>query len=271
MRWRAWGRRRVSDQGATERVNVLGVGVSAIDIPRAVTIIGEWVAARVHNYVCVSGVHGVMESQDDPSLRAIHNRAGLVTPDGMPLVWLGHLAGFRDMTRVYGPDLLLACCAASEMHGWRHFFYGGGDGVADLLAERLRARFPALRVAGTYTPPFRALTDAEEFDVIRRIDDSRADIVWVGLSTPKQERWMADHVGRMKAPVLIGVGAAFDFHAGLKAQAPRWIQQSGFEWLFRLATEPRRLWRRYLKNNPRFVWRVALQQLRAVTYDLEVS
>ena len=132
----------------------------------------------------------------------------------------------------------------------------------------MRARFPTLEVAGTYAPPFRALTDEEEAEVARRIEGSQADIVWVGLSTPKQERWMAAHVGRVAAPVLIGVGAAFDFHAGLKAQAPRWLQRSGFEWLFRLATEPRRLWRRYLKNNPRFVWRVMLQQLGVAKYDL---
>jgi N-acetylglucosaminyldiphosphoundecaprenol N-acetyl-beta-D-mannosaminyltransferase len=259
----------VSERRPTERVNVLGVGVSAIDLPSAVAIIGDWVATRTPNYVCVSGVHGMMESQDDASLRTIHNRAGLVTPDGMPLVWLGRLAGFREMTRVYGPDLMLACCAESEKRGWRHFFYGGGDGVAELLIDRLRQRFPMMQIAGTYTPPFRALSDVEELEVARQIAESRADIVWVGLSTPKQERWMAAHVGRLAAPVLIGVGAAFDFHAGLKAQAPRWMQRSGFEWLFRLVTEPRRLWRRYLRNNPRFVWRVAMQRLGVAVYELE--
>jgi N-acetylglucosaminyldiphosphoundecaprenol N-acetyl-beta-D-mannosaminyltransferase len=247
---------------AIARVNVLGVGVSAIDVERAVSAIGDWIDARAPHYVCVSGVHGVMESQRDAALLAIHNRAGLVTPDGMPLVWLGRLVGYRDMTRVYGPDLLLACCAKSEERGWRHFFYGGGEGVAQLLVERLRARFPAMQVAGTYTPPFRALTDDEESTVARLIEESRADIVWVGLSTPKQERWMAAHVGRLAAPVLIGVGAAFDFHAGLKRQAPRFVQQAGMEWAFRLATEPRRLWRRYLYNNPRFLWLVAQQLLR---------
>jgi N-acetylglucosaminyldiphosphoundecaprenol N-acetyl-beta-D-mannosaminyltransferase len=140
------------------RVNVLGVGVSAIDVNGAVSVIGEWISRRAPNYVCVSGVHGVMESQEDDGLRAIHNGAGLVTPDGMPLVWLGRLASHRHMTRVYGPDLLLACCTESERRNWRHFFYGGAPGVADLLAERLRARFPTLEIAGTYAPPFRALT-----------------------------------------------------------------------------------------------------------------
>jgi N-acetylglucosaminyldiphosphoundecaprenol N-acetyl-beta-D-mannosaminyltransferase len=243
-------------------VNVLGVRVSAIDLPGAVRTIAGWITARASSYVCVSGVHGVMESQDDSTLLAIHNRAGLVAPDGMPLVWLGRLDGYRHMQRVYGPDLLLACCAESERRGWRHFFYGGGDGVADLLSQRMRQRFPALQVVGTYTPPFRPLTELEEADVVHRIREARADIVWVGLSTPKQERWMAAHVGRVDAPVLIGVGAAFDFHAGLKRQAPLWMQRSGMEWLFRLASEPTRLWRRYLTNNPRFVWRIALQQAR---------
>lgn len=253
---------------AAPRFNVLGVAVSAIDIPRTVSQIGDWISTRTPQYVCISGVHGVMESQDDPSLRAIHNRAGLVTPDGMPLVWLGRLAGHGDTTRVYGPDLLLACCAESERRGWRHFFYGGGAGVAALLAERLRAQFPTLQVAGTYTPPFRPLTDAEEAEVAARIAQSAADIVWIGLSTPKQERWMAAHVGKVDAPVLIGVGAAFDFHAGLKRQAPRWMQRSGLEWLFRTLTEPRRLWKRYLKNNPRFVWRVTMQHLGFARYEL---
>ena len=246
--------------GAPPRVDVLGVGVSAIDEAEAVAIIARWIADRTPQYVCVTGVHGVMESQEDEALRGIHNRAGLVTPDGVPLVWLGRLAGHRGMQRVYGPDLMLACCAESERQGWRHFLYGGGAGVADLLADRLRARFPALEIVGTYTPPFRPLTEAEETDVERLIERSRADIVWVGLSTPKQERWMAAHVGRLAAPVLIGVGAAFDFHAGLKRQAPRWMQRSGLEWLFRLATEPRRLWRRYLANNPRFVWEIVRQR-----------
>lgn len=250
------------------RFHVLGVAVSAVDVPSAVSTIGAWIGARVPRYVCVSGVHGVMESHDDDSLRDIHNRAGLVTPDGMPLVWLGWLAGHRRMSRVYGPDLMLACCAESERAGWKHFLYGGGDGVAELLAARLTERFPRLQIVGTYTPPFRPLTPAEEEDVTRRIIDARADVVWVGLSTPKQERWMAAHVGRVGAPVLLGVGAAFDFHAGLKRQAPRWIQRSGTEWLYRLMTEPRRLWKRYLRNNPRFVWHVALQQLGLGPYGL---
>lgn len=249
-------------------VNVLGTNVNAIDIPMALARIDGAIRARDRMYVCVTGVHGVMESLRDPDLQAIHNRAGLVTPDGMPLVWLGRLAGYRHMTRVYGPDLMLAACERSLDAGYRHFFYGGGEGVADLLAERLQARFPGLQVAGTYCPPFRPLTPAEDQALLERIEDVKADIVWVGLSTPKQERFMAAHVGHLSAPVMIGVGAAFDFHAGLKRQAPRWMQRSGLEWLFRLVTEPRRLWKRYLVNHPLFVYNVLLQLTGLRRYDV---
>ena len=237
----------------------------------AVDAIEQWIVAADRQYVCVTGVHGVMESQDDPDLRAIHNRAGLVTPDGMPLVWMSWLKGYSDVERVYGPDLMLACCAASIDRGYRHYFYGGGPGVVERLAVRLADRFPGLIVAGTWSPPFRPITVAEDDAIVERINAARPDVVWVGLSTPKQERWMASHVGRLSAPVLIGVGAAFDFHAGLKRQAPRWMQRSGLEWLFRLITEPRRLWRRYLYNNPRFVWRVLLQLSGVITCDLGPS
>ena len=152
--------------------------------------------------------------------------------------------------------------------GYRHFFYGGGPGLAERLAERLGERFDGLQIVGTWSPPFRDLTAAEELAMIDRIASSKPDIVWVGLSTPKQERWMARYIGRLPAAVLIGVGAAFDMHAGVKKQAPPWMQRSGLEWLFRLATEPRRLWRRYLTNNPRFVWRLLLQLSGAVRYDI---
>jgi len=212
-----------------------------------------------------------MQSQVDPSLRDIHNQAGLVTPDGMPLVWLSRLRGHHHVQRVYGPDLMLACCEASIRNGYRHFFYGGGPGVAERLAKRLGQRFDGLQVVGTWTPPFRDLTTAEEEALIDRIASSKPDIVWVGLSTPKQERWMARYIGRLPAAVLIGVGAAFDMHAGITRQAPRWMQRSGLEWLFRLATEPRRLWRRYLTNNPRFVWRLFLQLSGAVRYDIRTG
>lgn len=242
------------------RVDVLGVQVSAVNMDQTLDILDHWITEGINKYVCVTGVHGVMESRRDETLQQIHNAAGLVTPDGMPLVWWTRSCGWRHVRRVYGPDLLLACCQRSITTGYRHFFYGGQEGVAELLARRLTKRFPGLIIAGTYTPPFRALTEHEEENVVNIINGAAPDIVWVGLSTPKQEYWMAEHVGRLDAPVLIGVGAAFDFHAGLKRQAPVWMQHNGLEWLFRLGNEPRRLWKRYLLNNPAFVW-LALQEI----------
>jgi N-acetylglucosaminyldiphosphoundecaprenol N-acetyl-beta-D-mannosaminyltransferase len=239
-----------------QSVDVLGVRVSAVNMSQAITIITSWIVEGARDYVCVTGVHGVMESQRDESIRRIHNAAGLVVPDGMPLVWMAQRNGFRHVDRVYGPDLMLACCAHFQGPLFRHYFYGGADGVADRLVDRLKDRFPSLVVAGTYSPPFRALSASEQQDVATRINAAQPDIVWVGLSTPKQEQWMSAHRGLLQAPVLIGVGAAFDFLAGLKKQAPRWMQRSGLEWGFRLAAEPQRLWRRYFRNNPEFLWRV---------------
>lgn len=235
------------------RVDVLAVGISAIDIPTAVTEIRRWIETHEQHYVCVTGVHGVMESQRDPELRRIHNESGLTTPDGMPMVWAGRWAGARGMRRVYGPDLMLAVCERAAQLGWTSYFYGGRDGVPERLAARLTDRFPGLRVVGCWSPPFGSLSEEEDRRIVEAINDARPDIVWVGLSTPKQERWMARHVGRLEASVLIGIGAAFDIHAGTLAQAPGWVREHGLEWLFRLWKEPRRLWRRYLSNNPRFV------------------
>ncbi|PYR77192.1 MAG: glycosyltransferase [Acidobacteria bacterium] len=251
---------RKSDALEVKRVDVLGVKVSAVSMDEALDVLDCWITEDARSYVCVTGVHGVMESRRDDRLRDIHNNAGLVTPDGMPLVWWSRAAGCRHVTRVYGPDLVLATCQRSLTTGYRHFFYGGNDGVADLLAKRLTQKFPGLVVTGTYTPPFRPLTPEEDAEVVARINAASPEIVWVGLSTPKQEYWMAEHVGRINAPVMIGVGAAFDFHAGLKKQAPVWMQHSGLEWLFRLASEPRRLWKRYLVNNPAFI-SLALQEI----------
>jgi N-acetylglucosaminyldiphosphoundecaprenol N-acetyl-beta-D-mannosaminyltransferase len=218
--------------------------------------ITRWIDHGVQHYACVTGVHGVMESQRDPELLAIHNASGLTTPDGMPMVWAGRRAGADWMSRVYGPDLMLTMLERAADRGWSSFLYGGNEGVGELLATRLRTRFPGLKIAGTYSPPFRPLTPAEDEAVVHRINQSGADIVWVGLSTPKQERWMAAHLGRLEAPAMVGVGAAFDFHAGLVSQAPSWMQERGLEWLYRVAKEPRRLWKRYLQNNPAFVARI---------------
>ena len=250
------------------RVNVLGVGVDAIDVRTAVARIFEALSGAGGAYVCVTGVHGVMEAQRDPELRAIINDSLLTTPDGMPMVWLGRLAGFTGMTRVYGPDLMLEVCRASVAAGSTHYLYGGNDGVAQELAGRLRERFPGIRIVGTFTPPFRPLSAEEEQRLCDEVHSVQPDFLWVGLSTPKQERFMASYRGKLAAKVMLGVGAAFDIHSGRTKQAPSWMQRAGLEWFFRVLQEPRRLFRRYAVNNPAFLWRVLQQKVGLRQYSL---
>ncbi len=251
------------------RINVLGVGVHALNLPLAIEVLRQAIATRTKGYVCVTGVHGVSEAQSDSEFRAILNRALLNTPDGMPMVWLGRWSGAREMDRVYGPDLLVEVCQASESAGWRHFFYGGAPGTAPDLAAHLQARFPKLIVAGTFTPPFRPLTTDEMKELQAIVAAARPDIMWIGLSTPKQERFMSATLASLEVPVMIGIGAAFDLVSGKVRQSPRWIQRSGFEWLYRLVQEPKRLWKRYLKNNPLFVVRIVLQLSGLRRYSLD--
>ena len=252
-----------------DRVNILGVSVNAVNMKLALQTIDEWISKCEANYVCVTGVHGVVESQRNEKLRRIHNTAGMVTPDGMPLVWLSRMKGYTFVDRVYGPDLMLAVCENSLLPGYRHFLYGGGKGVPELLADKLKSRFPELKVVGSFSPPFHAMTTEEDNQVVGMINAAHPDIVWVGLSTPKQELWMAEHVTRLSPSVLIGVGAAFDIHAGLKKQAPYWMQRRGLEWMFRLVIEPRRLGRRYLINNPVFILLILAQALGIKKYFIE--
>jgi len=243
-----------------ERVNVLGVGISDLDQNRAREFLFDAVEAGKRGYVTVTGVHGVMEAQNDPELIEIFNRALLVTPDGMPMVWMGKLQKHSRIRRVYGPDLMLNICEHSIGRGYSHFLYGGHGGVADVLKGELSARFPGLKIVGTYEPPFRALNTSELQDLRSQIAAARPDFFWVGLSTPKQEFFMAEHMSLLpEAKILLGVGAAFDLLTGRVPQAPRWMQRSGLEWLFRLIQEPKRLSRRYLINNPLFVIRATGQ------------
>ena len=252
-----------------DRVNVLGAGISALNLRSAVDAIADAIRSRRKGYICVTGVHGVMEAQTDASFRAILNGAFLCTPDGMPMVWAGKLQGHRSMSRVYGPDLMLDVCAWSETSGAKHFFYGGNDGVAQLLVDKLKARFPKLQVAGIYTPPFRPLTVEEEKGLQEMVRAARPDIMWIGLSTPKQEKFMAEFLTKLDTTLMIGVGAAFDFHSGRVKQAPRWMQRSGLEWFYRLCQEPRRLAKRYLKNNPVFAMKFLAQTLGLKKYPLD--
>jgi len=242
------------------RTNVLGVGISVVNLGQTLDAIDTWLSLRQPNYICFTPAHSVMDCYHDPALRRIFNASGLTTPDGMSIVWIVRRRGYRDVGRVYGPDLMLACCERFLGQRCRHFLYGGRADEIGSLRSRLEERFPGLAVAGTYSPPFGPMTPEEDRQVVQKINSSGADIVWVGIGSPKQERWMADHLGRLDAPVMAGVGATFDFLSGRKPQAPRWIQRSGFEWLFRLATEPRRLWPRY-RRYPLFVLLVLAQEL----------
>lgn len=242
------------------RFNVLGVSVSAMNLSIATEAILAAARERRKGYVCVTGVHGVTEAQDDPDFRQILNRSFLNTTDGMPLVWLAkHYVAKRPIERVYGPDLMLELFEATRDGSVTHFFYGGAPGVAEELKASLESRFPGVRVVGTYCPPFRPLNAEEEAELAAKVHDTKPDLMWVGLSTPKQERFMSEYLPKLDVTVMLGVGAAFDFHSGRVRQAPRWIQRSGFEWFYRLCSQPRRLARRYLVNNPLFLGRIALQ------------
>lgn len=246
---------------------ILGVRINAVNLQLAAQQIETWIVNQVQTYVCVAPVSTVMDCQDDPEYRAIVNSAGMVTPDGMPLVWLGRQRCGKMVERTYGPDLMKFFCALSEEKGYKHFFYGGSSAANRLLVENLQKQFPRLSIVGQYAPPFMMSKQKEKPEVIAQINDSGADVLWVGLGSPKQDFWMAVHRSQINVPVMIGSGAAFDFLAGTKAQAPRWLQRTGLEWVFRLCCEPRRLWRRYLVGNTRFIYLLLKEQLSRKSID----
>jgi len=259
------------DDALAARANLLGVGISAIDMQEALCRSEQLLQQRRKGYICVTGVHGIMEAQRDAGFREILNRSFLCTPDGMPTVWVGRMQGHHRMRRVYGPDFMLEMCRLSAGRGYRHFLYGGNPGVAEKLKRRLESRVPGISVVGTFTPPFRALTLAEEDELVATLAEARPHVVWVGLSTPKQERFMAGMIDRLDTCLMVGVGAAFDIHAGLLPDAPMWMKSAGLQWLHRLLSEPRRLWRRYLTNNPQFLWNIGLQLAGIRKFDVEQS
>ena len=242
--------------------------MSLINMSMALERLDRWIADRERQYVSVCTVHTVMECRRNEDLRRIVNAAGMTTPDGMPLVWLSRLAGHAFVSRVYGPDLMLAEMAASEKTGHRHYLYGGRDGVAEHLADVMRQKFPRVKIVGASTPPMGTAQELCNAEAAERINQAAPDIVWVGVSSPKQEFWMSCMRPLLTAPVLIGVGAAFDFHTGSQRQAPRWMMRAGLEWLFRLINEPRRLWRRYLVDNPWFLFELARQKLGLKRYPI---
>ena len=247
-----------------EQAPVLGVPLAVTDYERVLDWIDAAVAARAREYICVAAVHTVMASRDDPALRAAVAGAAFTVPDGQPLAWALRALGHDIEARVYGPELMARACARAARTGQRHYLYGGRDEAAlALLTARLCERFPGLEIVGGYAPPFRPLSEEELDAIAAEINRARPDVVWVGIGVPKQEKWMAAMRDRLEAPVLVGVGAAFDFHAGIVPQAPAWMQRAGLEWAFRLRQEPRRLWRRYARHNPRFVAGFARQWVAA--------
>lgn len=239
--------------------NVLGVAVSAINLDSAVSLASRWIDAGDPGYICLTGVHGVMEARADDTFRRILNGAAINAPDGMPMTWVGRLQGFRQMDRVFGPDFMAAMCRHSVPREYRHFLYGGRPGVAELLREKLQAKIPGIRICGTYTPPFTSLTPDQEREVIDLVRESKPHILWVGLGTPKQERFMAQYLQRLQVPLLVGVGAAFDYHTGRIRDCSGWIKRAGLQWAHRAMQDPARLWKRYLRNNPAFLWHIASQ------------
>lgn len=254
-----------------DTVNILGVGVSALNLETTVDYFAAWIKAGEKQYVCCCNVHAVMESRRSSSVRRVLNQAGMVTPDGMPLVWLLRKAGQTRTSRVYGPDLMELVLSRSQTKQTRHFFYGGAAGVAQKLQSDMEQRFPGLQVVGTLSPPVGSVEELATSDVAEIINDAEPDYVWVGIGCPKQEQWMAAMRPLLSAPILVGVGAAFDIHTGTVSQAPRWMMRLGLEWLYRLVHEPRRLWRRYLVYNPWFVWDVAVQKTGLRRFEIEAE
>jgi N-acetylglucosaminyldiphosphoundecaprenol N-acetyl-beta-D-mannosaminyltransferase len=248
----------------TKFFEVLGVRIAALDYQRAIRAIENFIRAGRTHYVTLTNVHAVTESQSDTQLRTALNAADLALPDGMPIAWAG---GLED--RVCGPDLMLKFIGETANRRYRHFFFGGAEGVAEALAAELKRLHPELIIAGTYSPPFRPLTVQEEEELAAMVND-QVDVMWVGLGCPKQEKWMFAH-RHLRVGVMLGVGAAFDFHTGRITRAPRWMQRSGLEWLFRLTQDPRRLWRRYLKTNSLFLWLYLSRQLSFRRADVAES
>jgi len=241
-------------------VYILGTRIDATSYNEATAVIADWAAHNLSKYVCVATVSQVMEGHDEPAFQAVMNEADLVTPDGMPLVWGLRLLGCKGATRVYGPDLTPIVLVRAAADGLPVGFYGGSPEVLEQFVHVMTARFAELQIVYAYSPPFRALTPEEDHRIVREINSSGARILFVAIGNPRQELWMAAHRGKVQC-VMLGVGAAFDFLAGAKPQAPRWMMRIGTEWIFRLVTEPRRLWKRYLKHNPRFVLLFLLQLL----------
>jgi N-acetylglucosaminyldiphosphoundecaprenol N-acetyl-beta-D-mannosaminyltransferase len=247
--------------------HVLGVDVDAIDMEGALGRVTALLQGSRKSYVCVAGVHGVMEAQRNPQLLEVYAGSEMTVPDGMPMAWVGRMQGHRAMQRVTGPDLMLEIFRRKEFSQATHFLYGGREGIAEELRDKLTERFPWVKIVGTYTPPFRELSESEaaQFTAITAV--LKPDIIWIGISCPKQEIFMARYLPELETKVMFGVGAAFDYHTGHIRDCADWIKHAGLQWLHRLLQDPRRLWRRYLRNNPAFIWHIALQMLKVRRYQ----
>ncbi len=250
-------------------INVLGVGVHAVNISRVTSLVESALARGGKYYVCFTGVHGVMEAQRDGGLKTVLNSSFLNVPDGRPTVWVGWIQGFAEMDQVGGPELMLEVCRLSVQKAYTHFLFGGNPGVAETLRAILQRRFPGIKIVGTYTPPFRPLDPQEEADLLRIVGQTAPDIFWVGISTPKQEKFMAEYLAKLNTKMMFGVGAAFDFHTGRAKSAPQWMKRAGLAWFHRFCQDPGRLWQRYLFNIPKFLCAITLQLLGWRTCTLE--
>lgn len=234
--------------------DLLSIPVSALNLQQGLKMIIDLAAEGQQGYVIFRDVHGVIRCQDDPEFLRVHQEARLVCPDGMPLVWIGKRRGFKQMGRVYGPDMMRALMAATMDGSATHFLYGGKEGVADTLKTKLENQFPGVRILGTFCPPFGPLSPEIEKTLQQKVAELKPDFFWVGLSTPKQEFFMNEYLPKLETTVMLGVGAAFDYLSGTVKEPPVWVQRSGFQWLYRICSEPRRLFSRYLKTIPRFLW-----------------
>jgi len=251
-------------------INVLGIRIAGTNIPELLDVCDEAIALKRPLSVSFTGVHGIMEAQDSSAMRAVWSGLSVRVPDGMPLVVIGRsVHGIATMDRCYGPDFMLAAMERSVDRGYRHFFFGGTAGVAEDLQKAMETRFPGVTIVGTHTPPFRPLTEEELEQLESQLKELKPDCFWVGISTPKQERFMYENLKRLSVPTMFGVGAAFDFHTDRVTQAPRWMQRMCLEWLYRMCREPRRLMWRYLKSNPRFLWRYLLQLTKCRHYPMD--
>lgn len=234
--------------------SILGVNVSNINITSSWDYISGWINSRTRAYICVAPVSTIVDCNRDAAYKAIVNNADMVTPDGMPLVWYGKITKVKGLGRVSGADFMNYIFQKSCETGYTHYFYGGMPETLEKLKEKLKGRFPELKIVGMYSPPFRKSGEMEDEKIVEHINSLRPDFIWVGLGAPKQDVWMANHRKLLEAPILAGVGAAFDFLAGIKPRAPKWMRSIGMEWFFRLCCEPRRLWKRYLVGNSLFLW-----------------